>query len=106
MESAGAAFADLLIGAEFDEARIPVYQNTDPTPATDGDVIRERLIAQITSPVRWTETMVALVAGGPATIIEAGPGSVLSGLAKRVDGLTAYAVESVSLETIVEEVSS
>jgi len=105
MASAGDAFADLLVGAEFDDARIPVYQNTDPTPETDGDAIRTRLIAQITSPVRWTETMQALAATGPVMLIEAGPGSVLSGLAKRIDGITARSVESTPLESIVEEVS-
>ena len=105
MASAGEAFADLLVGAEFDDARIPVYQNTDPTPETHGDAIRTRLIAQITSPVRWTETMQALAATGPVMLIEAGPGSVLSGLAKRMDGIAALSVESTSLESIVEEVS-
>lgn len=105
MVSAGDAFADLLVGAEFDEARIPVYQNTNPTPAVDGDVIRERLIAQITSPVRWTETMLAMAADGPITLIECGPGNVLMGLAKRIPGLTALAVESTDLETLVQEVS-
>ena len=105
MASAGHAFADLLIGAEFDDARIPVYQNTDPTPATDGEAIRTRLIGQITSPVRWTETMQALAASGPVMLIEAGPGNVLSGLAKRIDGVSAISVESTSLESIVEEVS-
>jgi [acyl-carrier-protein] S-malonyltransferase len=104
MESARVAFADLLIGAEFDDARIPVYQNTDPTPETNGNAIRERLIGQIASPVRWTETMSALGAEGPLTIIEAGPGNVLAGLAKRLEGVTAYSVEMASLETIVEEV--
>jgi [acyl-carrier-protein] S-malonyltransferase len=106
MESAGAAFSDLLIGAEFDDARIPVYQNTDPTPETDGDAIRERLIAQITSPVRWTETMLALASDGPIAIVEAGPGNVLAGLAKRVEGVKALSVEATSLESIVEEVCS
>jgi len=92
------------VGAEFGNARIPVLQNTDPTPETDGEAIRDRLIAQITSPVRWTETMQSLVAGGPITMIEAGPGGVLAGLARRVDGITAYSVESADLETLVEEV--
>lgn len=105
MASAGEAFADLLIGAEFEDARIPVYQNTDPTPETKGDVIRERLIRQITSPVRWTETIRALAADGPLTLIESGPGNVLAGLAKRMDGVVAWSVESTSLETIVEEAS-
>jgi [acyl-carrier-protein] S-malonyltransferase len=104
MESAGAAFSDLLVGTEFETARIAVVQNTDPTPATDGDVIRERLMAQITSPVRWTETMAALAADAPITCIEAGPGSVLTGLARKVDGITAVAVEAATLESIVEGV--
>jgi [acyl-carrier-protein] S-malonyltransferase len=106
MASASEAFADLLIGAEFDDARIPVCQNTDPAPQTRGDAIRDRLIGQMTSPVRWTETMRALAARGPATLIESGPGSVLAGLAKRIDGITPLSVETQSLETIVEEVSS
>ena len=105
MEPARAAFEQLLLGADFCDAMIPVLQNTDPTPETRRELIRERLVAQITSPVRWTETMAALVADGPVTLIEAGPGSVLTGLAKRVDGMTALAVETSDLETIVEEVS-
>jgi [acyl-carrier-protein] S-malonyltransferase len=105
MAGAGEAFSDLLVGTEFDHARIPVLQNTSPSPETDADIIRERLMAQITSPVRWTETMTALAANGPITLIEAGPGSVLSGLAKRVEGITAVAVETTELERIVEEVS-
>jgi [acyl-carrier-protein] S-malonyltransferase len=106
MASAAETFADLLVGAEFDDARIPIYQNTDPTPEMRGDAIRDRLIRQMTSPVRWTETMQAFAASGPATLIESGPGNVLAGLAKRIDGVTSLSVESQSLETIVEEVSS
>lgn len=105
MDPAGKAFADLLIGAEFDDAKIPVIQNTDPRPTTIGSTIRDRLIGQMTSPVRWSETMTAMASDGPVTIIESGPGGVLAGLAKRVDGITAVSVESVSLETIVEEVT-
>jgi [acyl-carrier-protein] S-malonyltransferase len=104
MEPARAAFEAILIGAEFADARIPVIQNTGPSPETDAATIRERLVAQITSPVRWNETMQAIVADGPITMIEAGPGSVLAGLARRVEGITAYSVESADLETIVEEV--
>jgi [acyl-carrier-protein] S-malonyltransferase len=105
MQPAADAFAEILGGAEFGDASIPVYQNTDPTPETDGSAIRERLIRQMSSPVRWTETMSALTADGPVVLVESGPGSVLCGLAKRVDGITAVAVEEVSLETIVEEVA-
>jgi [acyl-carrier-protein] S-malonyltransferase len=105
MQPAADAFAEILAGAEFGDARIPVYQNTDPTPETDGSAIRERLIRQISSPVRWTETMAALSADGPVVFVESGPGSVLCGLAKRMDNITAVAVEDVPLETIVEEVA-
>lgn len=105
MQPAAESFAEILAGAEFDDARIPVYQNTDPTPETDGAAIRERLIRQISSPVRWTEIMAALSADGPIVLVESGPGSVLCGLAKRVEGITAVAVEEVPLETIVEEVA-
>ena len=105
MRSAADAFAELLAGADFSDARIPVLQNTDPTPQTDAETIRMRLAAQITSPVRWTETLQALVAEGPVTVIEAGPGSVLTGLSRRVEGVTGRAVDSVDLEELVMEVS-
>ncbi len=104
MAGAGDAFAALLDEAEFADASIPVLQNTAPQPVTDARLIRERLKAQITSPVRWTETMQALAADGPVTLVEAGPGTVLAGLAKRVEGVTAVSVESMPLEQIVEEV--
>lgn len=104
MEPARVAFERILLGADFDDARIPVLQNTDPTPETSGARIRERLIGQITSPVRWTETMAAFAADGPTTLIEAGPGAVLTGLAKRMENITALAVESTDLEALVMEV--
>ncbi len=104
MEPARAAFEQIVRGADFRDATIPVLQNTDPSPAVDAEVIRERLVGQITSPVRWTETMAALAAGGgPITVVEAGPGSVLTGLARRVDGLTAVSVEASGLEAVHEE---
>lgn len=105
MQPAAVAFAELLAGADFREARIPVLQNTDPTPATDAETIRARLAAQITAPVRWTETLQALVADGPITVIEAGPGSVLTGVSRRVEGVIGRAVDSVELEVLVMEVS-
>jgi len=105
MKPAADAFAELLVGADFLDARIPVLQNTDPVPTTDAEAIRERLIAQITAPVRWTETMQHLLAEGPVTLIESGPGAVLTGLSKRVDDITGIAVESMPLEQLVAEVS-
>jgi [acyl-carrier-protein] S-malonyltransferase len=105
MAPAAEAFAELLSQTEFGNARIPVLQNTDPTPSTDAEAIRSRLLTQITSPVRWTETMLSLAEEGPVTLIECGPGSVLSGLAKRVQNVDALSVQNVEIEAILQEVS-
>lgn len=105
MEEARNAFADLVVGADFSEAQIPVYQNTNPTATTDAEAIRGRLLDQITSPVRWTETMDAMVADGISLVIEAGPGAVLTGLAKRVEGLNAISAEQAGIEQVLTEVS-
>ncbi|MBS3957134.1 MAG: ACP S-malonyltransferase [Clostridiales bacterium] len=104
MKTAALEFSVLLNAAEFRTARFPVIQNTRPTPATDADVIREALKAQMAGVVRWTESMTQMRSYDPVTLIEAGPGSVLSGLARKVDKITAVSVEHVQLETIVEEV--
>ncbi len=105
MEPAREAFASIIEGADFSSAVYPVLQNTDPAPETDAEVIRQRLKAQITSPVRWTETMAALAASGSCVMVEAGPGAVLTGLAKRVEGITALSADSAGIERVLEEVS-
>jgi len=94
MAPARDAFAALLDTTQFSPARMPVLQNTRPEPATDPEVIRARLADQITAPVRWRETMDALVSGGITLAVEAGPGSVLTGIARRVEGLTGVSVET------------
>lgn len=105
MAPAGDAFAEIVRGAEFIDARVPVVQNTDPTPTTDAALIRERLLGQITSPVRWTETMAALAEAGPTLLVECGPGAVLGGLARKIEGITALSVETAGIERVLEEVS-
>jgi [acyl-carrier-protein] S-malonyltransferase len=104
MKPAADAFAETLAHAHFADASMPVVQNADPTPATDADVIRERLAAQIVSPVRWTETMTVLAREGETLLVEAGPGSVLTGLAKRIEGVEGIAVEQVGIDQVAEEV--
>lgn len=104
MEPARAAFAELLAGTEFNDAQIPVVQNTMPMPTTDAVTIRRHLIDQITSPVRWTETMQALTADAETALIECGPGRVLTGLAKGYENVTAYAIDETQIEFIAEEV--
>jgi len=83
MAEAARAFAASLTDVPFATAKIPVLSNTDPTPATDGEALKKRLVNQMTSGVRWRETMEQLSAGGIDTAIEIGPGNVLSGLIKR-----------------------
>lgn len=104
MEPAATAFASIVRAAEFNDASIPVVQNTLPEPTTDAETIRERLIGQITAPVRWTETMAALGSNGTIVAIEAGPGTVLKGLARGLEVITAVSVEDTPLEVIAEEV--
>lgn len=105
MEPARAAFAEIVTGADFADATVPVFQNTSPTSATDAELIRTRLMAQITAPVRWTETMSAFAEEGIGLVIESGPGAVLTGLTKRIEGLTGVSVASAGIERILEEVS-
>ena len=62
----------------------PVYQNVDAKPVTDPVTIKKNLIAQLTSPVRWTATVQNMVADGFDTFIEVGPGTVLHGLVKKI----------------------
>jgi [acyl-carrier-protein] S-malonyltransferase len=104
MEPARAAFADILAGADFSPARMPVVQNADPTPTTDPALIKARLALQITAPVRWTETMTALRDMGVEVLVEAGPGAVLAGLARKMQRIEAAAVEDAGIETIAEEI--
>ena len=65
MAHAAESFSAVLSGAEFADAAFPVLSNAEPEPSMDAEVLRTRLARQITSPVRWTETMAQLVAGGP-----------------------------------------
>ncbi|KMM17901.1 ACP S-malonyltransferase [Synechococcus sp. GFB01] len=95
MAEAAAAFAAELEAVPFADASIPVLSNTDPTPATSGAVLRQRLRNQMTTGVRWRETMEAFHAAGIDTAVEIGPGTVLSGLIKRsCEGITTAQISS------------
>ena len=83
MAAAAAAFAAVLEPVPFADAAFPVLSNTDPTPTTTGSLLKQRLLEQMTTGVRWRETMNRLTAEGMATAVEVGPGNVLSGLIKR-----------------------
>ena len=83
MAEAAAAFAALLDPIPFADASIAVLSNTDPNPCRDGATLKARLVNQMTTGVRWRETMEELERSGISTAVEIGPGNVLSGLIKR-----------------------
>lgn len=83
MAAAASEFESLLEAIEFRDAQVPVISNVDPTPSTDGTVLKQRLIKQMTGSVRWRETSLRLPEEGIDTVIEVGPGNVLTGLVKR-----------------------
>ena len=83
MAEAAAAFAAELEPIPFADAAIPVLSNTDPTPERSGTALKQRLITQMTSGVRWREIMERLEGADIDTAVEIGPGAVLSGLIKR-----------------------
>lgn len=63
----------------------PVYQNVTASPVTNPDEIKKNLVAQLTSPVRWTQTMQNMIANGLTEIVEVGPGAVLQGLMRKIN---------------------
>ncbi len=74
----------------------PIYQNVAASAITSPDEIRTNLVAQLTAPVRWTQTMQQMIADGATEAIEVGPGKVLQGLFKKVD--RQFTVSSAALE--------
>lgn len=63
----------------------PVYQNVNAHPVTDPATIKENLIAQLTAPVRWTQTIQNMITDGATNFVEVGPGKVLQGLVKKIN---------------------
>lgn len=85
MEPARASLAKAIANTEIVAPKCPVYQNVTAKGETDPSAIKENLIAQLTAPVRWTQTMHQMIADGCSEVIEVGPGKVLQGLFKKVD---------------------
>lgn len=84
MEPAREELAQAIANTNFSPPSCPVYQNVNANPSIDVVEIKENLIAQLTSPVRWTQTVQNMVADGAATFVESGPGKVLQGLVKKI----------------------
>ncbi|MCE7043049.1 ACP S-malonyltransferase [Dyadobacter sp. CY312] len=84
MEPAREELAAAIHAAEFKSPVCPIYQNVNAKPSTDINIIRENLISQLTAPVRWTQSVEAMVQDGAGLFIECGPGKVLQGLVKKI----------------------
>jgi [acyl-carrier-protein] S-malonyltransferase len=93
MEPAREELAEAISKTAFNVPLCPVYQNVNALPSTDVETIKKNLIAQLTAPVRWTQSVQNMVKDGATTFIECGPGKVLQGLVKKI----APAVEASSL---------
>ncbi|WP_437560079.1 ACP S-malonyltransferase [Acidithiobacillus sulfuriphilus] len=106
MQGAAEAFRALLAATTLRSPKVMVVHNVDVQSHNDGAAIREALVRQIYSPVRWTESIRYLARQGATTFLELGPGRVLSGLGKRIEpSLTMLHVEDgKSLKTALEAV--
>ncbi len=85
MEPARAELEEAINATTFNNPACPVYQNVTSEAVTDPEEIKKNLIAQLTAPVRWTQTMQAMIRDGATSFTEVGPGKVLQGLVKKVD---------------------
>ena len=84
MEPAREKLARAIEATPFQAPRCPVYQNVTAAPTEDPAVIRENCLKQLTSPVKWTQSVINMAADGATEFVELGPGTVLTGLVKRI----------------------
>ena len=84
MEPAGNELAEGIARVRFNDPLCPIYQNVTALPSRDPEGIKENLLKQLTSPVRWTETIRNMIADGAEEFTELGPGNVLTGLYRKI----------------------
>ncbi|MFZ4797423.1 MAG: ACP S-malonyltransferase [Bacteroidia bacterium] len=89
MEPARKELAEAIMNTQFNEPICPIYQNYVAKAVTNIDEIKENLIAQLTAPVKWTQSVQAMVNDGATNFYECGPGTVLQGLVKKISKETA-----------------
>ena len=92
MQPAADAMAEALCGVTISEPAVPVVANVLAEPITDPEAIRTRLVEQVTGMVRWRETMQFLAGNGVDAVYEVGAGRVLTGMARRLEGVEARSV--------------
>jgi [acyl-carrier-protein] S-malonyltransferase len=83
MKPAKEKLAEAINNIDFKDAKVPVYSNVYAKPISNASEIKEALIAQLTAPVKWTQSLQAMDADGITDFVELGPGNVLQGLVKR-----------------------
>jgi len=98
MEPARAELAEAIANTTIVSPNCPIYQNVTASGVTDAEEIKTNLIAQLTAPVKWTQTMTQMIADGADAVIEVGPGKVLQGLFKKVD--RKFNTSSASIELV------
>ena len=86
MKPAEDELAEAIHQTEFKNPVCPVYQNVTTTAVTDPEEIKKNLIAQLTAPVKWTQSVQNMVSDGATEFIEVGPGNTLQGLIRKIDG--------------------
>ncbi len=86
MKPAEDELAEAIHQTEFKNPICPVYQNVTTTAVTDPEEIKKNLIAQLTAPVKWTQSVQNMVKDGASEFIEVGPGNTLQGLIRKIDG--------------------
>lgn len=85
MEPARMELEEAINSTVFNKPICPVYQNVNASACSDPDTIKDNLVRQLTSPVKWTQTVLNMIAGGATSFTEVGPGNVLQGLIKKVN---------------------
>ena len=85
MESARIELENAINSTNFNKPICPIYQNVDALATDNPEKIKQNLISQLTSPVRWTQTVKNMLSDGADSFTEVGPGKVLQGLIKKVD---------------------
>ena len=84
MEPAREELAKAIMSTNFNDAKVPIYQNVDALPHTSANEIRENLVKQLTSAVRWSDSVVKMHEDGATEFVEVGPGQVLTGLVAKI----------------------
>lgn len=85
MQPAREELAAAIESTSFDSSNCPIYQNVTATAVINGDEIKKNLIAQLTAPVKWTQSVQNMVKAGATLFTEVGPGKVLQGLVKKIE---------------------